>query len=74
MTTDPTSGPNDLTQRFALDVQGFDSLRAKVAASPQQGVKMAAKQFDASFITMTSRWRSRCRPRVSAWPMPCSSS
>jgi flagellar protein FlgJ len=52
MTTDPTSGPNDLTQRFALDVQGFDSLRAKVAASPQQGVKMAAKQFDASFITM----------------------
>jgi flagellar protein FlgJ len=52
MTTDPTSGTNDLTQRFALDVQGFDSLRAKVAASPQQGVKMAAKQFDASFITM----------------------
>jgi peptidoglycan hydrolase FlgJ len=52
MTTDPTSGPNDLSQRFALDVQGFDSLRAKVAASPQQGVKMAAKQFDASFITM----------------------
>jgi peptidoglycan hydrolase FlgJ len=52
MTTDPTSGPNDLSQRFALDVQGFDSLRAKVAASPQQGVKMAAKQFDATFITM----------------------
>jgi peptidoglycan hydrolase FlgJ len=52
MTTDPTSGPNDLSSRFALDVQGFDSLRAKVAASPQQGVKMAAKQFDASFITM----------------------
>ncbi|RFU47509.1 flagellar assembly peptidoglycan hydrolase FlgJ [Paraburkholderia sp. DHOC27] len=52
MTTDPTSGTNDLSQRFALDVQGFDSLRAKVAASPQQGVKMAAKQFDASFITM----------------------
>jgi flagellar protein FlgJ len=52
MTTDPTSGTNDLTQRFALDVQGFDSLRAKVAASPQQGVKMAAKQFDATFITM----------------------
>jgi peptidoglycan hydrolase FlgJ len=52
MTTDPTGGPNDLSNRFALDVQGFDSLRAKVAASPQQGVKMAAKQFDASFITM----------------------
>ena len=52
MTMDPTSGTTDLTQRFALDVQGFDSLRAKVAASPQQGVQMAAKQFDASFITM----------------------
>lgn len=52
MTTDPTLGANDLTQRFALDVQGFDSLRAKIAASPQQGVKMAAKQFDASFIAM----------------------
>jgi peptidoglycan hydrolase FlgJ len=52
MTTDPTGSPNDLSSRFALDVQGFDSLRAKVAASPQQGVKMAAKQFDASFITM----------------------
>ena len=52
MTMDSTSGTPDLTQRFALDVQGFDSLRAKVAASPQQGVQMAAKQFDATFITM----------------------
>ncbi|HEY2000086.1 flagellar assembly peptidoglycan hydrolase FlgJ [Paraburkholderia sp.] len=52
MTTDPTSGPADISQRFALDTQGFDSLRAKVAASPQQGVRMAAKQFDATFITM----------------------
>ncbi|WP_122152853.1 flagellar assembly peptidoglycan hydrolase FlgJ [Paraburkholderia sp.] len=52
MTMDSTSGTTDLTQRFALDVQGFDGLRAKVAASPQQGVQMAAKQFDATFITM----------------------
>jgi flagellar protein FlgJ len=52
MTMDSTSGATDLTQRFALDVQGFDGLRAKVAASPQQGVQMAAKQFDATFITM----------------------
>ena len=52
MTMDPTSGTTDLTQRFALDVQGFDGLRAKAAASPQQGVQMAAKQFDATFITM----------------------
>src|SRR6201996_682308 len=52
MTMDSTSGTPDLTQRFALDVQGFDGLRAKAAASPQQGVQMAAKQFDATFITM----------------------
>jgi peptidoglycan hydrolase FlgJ len=52
MTTDPTSGTSDISQRFALDTQGFDSLRAKVAASPQQGARMAAKQFDATFITM----------------------
>lgn len=36
MTIDSTSGSSDLTQRFALDVQGFDSLRAKVAASPSR--------------------------------------
>ncbi len=42
----------DLTNRFALDVQGFDSMRAAVNASPQQGVKMAAKQFDAVFTQM----------------------
>ncbi|HEY1608702.1 MAG TPA: flagellar assembly peptidoglycan hydrolase FlgJ [Paraburkholderia sp.] len=42
----------DLTNRFALDVQGFDALREAVKASPQQGVKMAAKQFDAVFTEM----------------------
>jgi flagellar protein FlgJ len=52
MTGDPIFGGNDLTQRFALDVDGFDSLRAKVAASPAQGAKVAARQFDATFISM----------------------
>ncbi|WP_322010968.1 flagellar assembly peptidoglycan hydrolase FlgJ [Paraburkholderia sp. J12] len=42
----------DLTNRFALDVQGFDAMRAAASASPQQGVKMAAKQFDAVFTQM----------------------
>jgi peptidoglycan hydrolase FlgJ len=42
----------DLTNRFALDVQGFDAMRAAANASPQQGVKMAAKQFDAVFTQM----------------------
>ncbi|WP_322104908.1 flagellar assembly peptidoglycan hydrolase FlgJ [Paraburkholderia sp. J41] len=45
-------GSLDLTNRFALDVQGFDSMRAAANASPQQGVKMAAKQFDAVFTQM----------------------
>ena len=42
----------DITNRFALDVQGFDQMRAAANASPQQGVKMAAKQFDAVFMQM----------------------
>jgi peptidoglycan hydrolase FlgJ len=42
----------DLTNRFALDVQGFDAMKAAANASPQQGVKMAAKQFDAVFTQM----------------------
>ncbi|WP_233865208.1 flagellar assembly peptidoglycan hydrolase FlgJ [Paraburkholderia adhaesiva] len=42
----------DITNRFALDVQGFDAMRAAANASPQQGVKMAAKQFDAVFTQM----------------------
>jgi peptidoglycan hydrolase FlgJ len=42
----------DITNRFALDVQGFDAMRAEANTSPQQGVKMAAKQFDAVFTQM----------------------
>ncbi|WP_322052494.1 flagellar assembly peptidoglycan hydrolase FlgJ [Paraburkholderia bannensis] len=46
------NGNLDLTNRFALDVQGFDAMRAAANASPQQGVKAAAKQFDAVFTQM----------------------
>ena len=42
----------DLSQRFALDTQGFDALRAQVNAAPQAGLKMAAQQFDAVFTQM----------------------
>ncbi|MCX4164775.1 MULTISPECIES: flagellar assembly peptidoglycan hydrolase FlgJ [Paraburkholderia] len=52
MNSDPSRTANDLSQRFALDVQGFDSLRAQVNASPQAGLKMAAQQFDAVFTQM----------------------
>ncbi|MEW9581114.1 flagellar assembly peptidoglycan hydrolase FlgJ [Paraburkholderia sp. DGU8] len=52
MNSDTTNTANDLTQRFALDVQGFASLSAQAKASPQAGMKMAAQQFDAVFTQM----------------------
>ncbi|MBY4795053.1 flagellar assembly peptidoglycan hydrolase FlgJ [Burkholderia multivorans] len=45
-------GTTDLTQRFALDVQGFDALRAQAKQSPQGGAKAVAGQFDAMFTQM----------------------
>jgi flagellar protein FlgJ len=50
--TDTTSGFSSLSNRFALDTQGFDALRAQAGANPQQGLKEAAKQFDAVFTQM----------------------
>ncbi|MGG1945644.1 flagellar assembly peptidoglycan hydrolase FlgJ [Trinickia sp. NRRL B-1857] len=43
---------SDVSQRFALDVQGFDALRAQAGADPQKALKSTAKQFDAVFIQM----------------------
>jgi flagellar protein FlgJ len=50
--SDSSGGLNSLSNRFALDVQGFDAMRAQANASPQQGLKAAAKQFDAVFTQM----------------------
>jgi peptidoglycan hydrolase FlgJ len=50
--TDTGDGFSKLTGRFALDTQGFDALRAQAKANPQQGMKEAAKQFDAVFTQM----------------------
>ncbi|SPB14085.1 flagellar rod assembly protein/muramidase FlgJ [Caballeronia novacaledonica] len=50
--TDTASGFSSLSNRFALDTQGFDALRAQASANPQQGLKEAAKQFDAVFTQM----------------------
>ncbi|WP_153099118.1 flagellar assembly peptidoglycan hydrolase FlgJ [Paraburkholderia hayleyella] len=52
MSSDPNQIANDLSQRFALDVQGFAKMRAQAVASPQAGIKAAAKQFDAVFVQM----------------------
>ncbi|WP_027799289.1 flagellar assembly peptidoglycan hydrolase FlgJ [Paraburkholderia dilworthii] len=51
-TTNSAAAANDLTQRFALDVQGFAKLSAQAKASPQAGMKVAAQQFDAVFTQM----------------------
>ena len=47
-----TSTPDDLSQRFALDMQGFAALKQSAKASPEQGARIAAKQFDAVFMQM----------------------
>src|SRR4051812_24353263 len=52
MNSDTTNTANDLSQRFALDVQGFAELSAQAKASPQAGMKVAAQQFDAVFTQM----------------------
>ncbi|MBN3806839.1 flagellar assembly peptidoglycan hydrolase FlgJ [Paraburkholderia sp. Ac-20336] len=50
--TNSVNSANDLSSRFALDVQGFGALSAQAKASPQAGMKMAAQQFDAVFTQM----------------------
>jgi peptidoglycan hydrolase FlgJ len=44
--------PDDLSQRFALDTQGFDALSAEAATAPGKGLTQVSKQFDAMFIEM----------------------
>ncbi|PMS13351.1 flagellar assembly peptidoglycan hydrolase FlgJ [Trinickia caryophylli] len=56
-------GGADLSQRFALDVQGFDALRAQAASAPQQSLKTAAKQFDAVFIQMMLKSMREATPQ-----------
>ncbi|MGN6651141.1 flagellar assembly peptidoglycan hydrolase FlgJ [Trinickia sp.] len=47
-----TGTSTDISNRFALDVQGFDALRAQAGADPQKALKSTARQFDAVFIQM----------------------
>jgi flagellar protein FlgJ len=53
----------DISQRFALDVQGFDAMRAQAAADPQQALKSTAKQFDAVFIQMMLKSMREATPQ-----------
>jgi peptidoglycan hydrolase FlgJ len=51
-TSGAASGMTKLSGRFALDVQGFDAMRAQANKDPQAGLKQAAQQFDAVFTQM----------------------
>ncbi|WP_158907559.1 flagellar assembly peptidoglycan hydrolase FlgJ [Burkholderia sp. L27(2015)] len=46
------SAPDDFNQRFAFDMQGFNALRQDAKVSPEQGARIAAKQFDVMFTQM----------------------
>lgn len=53
----------DLTQRFALDVQGFDAMRAQAGSSPKEALKSTAKQFDAVFMQMMLKSMREATPQ-----------
>ncbi|TAM53999.1 MAG: flagellar assembly peptidoglycan hydrolase FlgJ [Paraburkholderia sp.] len=53
----------DISQRFALDVQGFDAMRSQAGTSPQQALKSTAKQFDAVFMQMMLKSMREATPQ-----------
>lgn len=53
----------DLSQRFALDMSGFDALRAQAGAAPQQNLKVVAQQFDAVFMQMMLKSMREATPQ-----------
>jgi peptidoglycan hydrolase FlgJ len=58
-----TSAGTDISQRFALDVQGFDAMRAQAGTTPQQALKSTAKQFDAVFMQMMLKSMREATPQ-----------
>jgi flagellar protein FlgJ len=58
-----TGAGTDISQRFALDVQGFDAMRAQAGATPQQALKSTAKQFDAVFMQMMLKSMREATPQ-----------
>lgn len=49
-------------QRFALDVQGVDSLRRTVRNSPDEGLKQVSRQFEAMFMNMVLKSMREATP------------
>ena len=60
MTTDTSNAALD--QRFALDVQGVDSLRRTVRTSPEEGLKQVSRQFEAMFMNMVLKSMREATP------------
>ncbi|RDU98345.1 flagellar assembly peptidoglycan hydrolase FlgJ [Trinickia dinghuensis] len=58
-----TGTGTDISQRFALDVQGFDALRAQAGADPKQALKSTAHQFDAVFMQMMLKSMREATPQ-----------
>jgi flagellar protein FlgJ len=58
-----TGTGTDISNRFALDVQGFDALRAQAGADPQKALKSTARQFDAVFIQMMLKSMREATPQ-----------
>ncbi len=48
----PPAGTTALDQRFALDLQGLDSLRRAARQAPDEALKQVSRQFEALFMGM----------------------
>lgn len=53
----------DLSQRFALDTQGFEALKHSARAGEQDALKTAAKQFEAVFTQMVLKSMREATPQ-----------
>jgi flagellar protein FlgJ len=54
---------NDLTSKFALDVQGVNQLRLEAKQSSPEALKAAAKQFEAVFMNMLMKSMREATPQ-----------
>ena len=54
---------NDLTAKFALDVQGVDDLKAGARANTPEALRAAAQQFEALFMNMLLKSMREATPQ-----------
>ncbi|MBY4898459.1 flagellar assembly peptidoglycan hydrolase FlgJ [Cupriavidus sp. AU9028] len=61
--TNPLQAQADLSQRFALDVQGFESLKSQARSGGDGALKAAARQFEAVFTQMMLKSMREATPQ-----------